>query len=106
MDKPTPERAEELAKMLEYEHAYYDARGNRYFDLPGNFVYSLAPILRDYADLRRKWDAVVNAEPVAFLVSGGRLYRDMAHTTMSGAEASVKSREDGSNIAELIRKPE
>ena len=61
MGKPTPERALSLAEQLS-QFMFYDSVSA----CDAEVIYEAAAILRDYADLRRKWDTVVNAEPLAY----------------------------------------
>lgn len=47
------------------------------------------------------------AEPDAYLVSGGKLYRDKSFLSLAAAEESVRSRNDGAEIKRLyVRPPE
>lgn len=44
-------RARELAELLRSENAYFDTLGNRYFDLSGDVVDAILPLLAECADL-------------------------------------------------------
>lgn len=102
MDKPTPGRAIELAehneKMSGLARAAESETSNPEWMTIIARHSDTAAILRDYADLRRKWDAVVNAEPVAWQEA-----RDPC-LVMTGKCPTWQGWED--RFIPLIRKPE
>lgn len=101
----TPERALEFAKLLEAnEVVFNDGQYDYYLTDLFPEAFDVAAILRHYAEIAPKWQAVLNAEPVARVVKWNAV-TDKANRWFSGINVVDNALDHIHGGTDLIIKP-
>lgn len=104
MTTPTPERALELAKEFEIPEDERDL----YCEDEAKKVEDCAAILRHYAEILPKWQAVLDAEPVAYFNTKWKMAAeaDALYKQYGCKDISSSPAYQSGELVQLIIKPE